>query len=68
MKTVRLPKIALEARNIPFRWMDTLVANRKIGGVLLVFLEGKNNSEIKRKVKAIKKFCKELKVGDNNDK
>lgn len=39
---------------------EKLVADQKTGGVFLVFLSGKNNTEIKDKVKCIKEFCKTL--------
>ncbi len=60
MKQIR-NQIFIENKNIPYKWGENLVAEGKIGGVMLVFLEGKNKKEINEKVKAIKKFSKEFK-------
>jgi len=53
--------IELKQEHIPPNWMERLVKEKKIGKVLLVFLEGKNEKELKEKSKKITNFCKELK-------
>ena len=57
----KITRISLEEIFLPYKWMEHLVAENKIGGVLLVFLEGKNKNELREKTKEIKKFCKQLK-------
>lgn len=61
MKTRYINKIQLDSRNIPYKWMDNLVSNGKFGGVMLVFVEGFTENEIKTKVGKIKDFCNSLK-------
>lgn len=63
MKTRFVNKIALEEKNLPYKWMEHLVSNGKIGGCMLVFIEGFSESEINRKTKQIKDFCKSIKEG-----
>ena len=41
--------------------MENLVSNGKIGGVMLVFIEGFTETEIRYKTGEIKKFCQTLK-------
>lgn len=53
-------KIGLYQEHIPYKWEEGLMSEQKIGGVMLVFLSGKNKTEINNKVKAIKNFCKIL--------
>ena len=62
MKTRFINKIALDKDQIPNKWMENLVSNGKIGGVLLVFIEGFSETEIKAKTKDIKDFCKTIKT------
>lgn len=62
MKTRFINKIALDKDQIPNKWMENLVSNGKIGGVLLVFIEGFSEAEIKAKTKDIKDFCKTIKT------
>ena len=54
------PRIKLEVKHIPYKWQERLVAEKKLGGVMLVFLEGKIKKEINDKQKKIKNFCKQL--------
>ena len=54
------PRIKLEAKYVPYKWQEKLVREQKLGGVMLIFLEGKTKKEIKAKEKEIKSFCKEL--------
>ena len=67
MKTRFINKIALEEKNIPYKWMEHLVSNGKIGGCMLVFLEGFSEAQINYKVKRIKDLCKILKEGGEID-
>lgn len=41
--------------------MENLISNGKLGGVMLVFVEGFSEAEINNKVKAITEFCKTIK-------
>jgi len=61
MRTRYINKIALDNKNIPYKWMEGLVSNGKFGGVMLVFIEGFTEKEIKYKTGEIKKLCKTLK-------
>ena len=61
MKTRWFNKIQIDNKNLPYRWQENLVSNGKIGGVMLVFVEGFTETEIKGKVKQIKDLCKILK-------
>jgi len=54
------PRIKLEAKYVPYKWQENLVREQKLGGVMLIFLEGKTKKEIEAKEKEIKSFCKEL--------
>lgn len=45
---------------IPYKYIQDLIANQKIGGVFLVFLEGKTKRELQIKSKKIEQFCKKL--------
>lgn len=56
-----MTRIPIDSKFIPLRWEENLVKNQKIGGVMLVFLEGKDTKEIDKKVKLTKQFCKQLK-------
>ena len=60
MKRRYLPKIQMDRKHFPYNWEQNLVSNQKIGGVFLVFLEGKDTKEIDYKVKLIKDFCKTI--------
>ena len=60
MNTKKLPRIQLDEKHLPYKWQEGLVANKKIGGVFLVFLSGDNRMEIKIKVKKLREFCKTL--------
>lgn len=61
MKTRFINKIKLDKKNIPYKWIENLVSNGKIGGVMLVFIEGFSEAEIAAKKEAVKEFCKTLK-------
>lgn len=61
MKTRYINKIQIDNKNIPYKWMEELVSNGKIGGVMLVYVEGFTEKEIEYKTKEIKQFCKTLK-------
>lgn len=61
MKTRFINKIPLSTKHLPYKWIEGLVSNGKIGGVMLVFIEGFTETEIKYKTDEIKKFCKTLK-------
>jgi len=61
MKTRWFNKIQIDNKNLPYRWQENLVSNGKFGGVMLVFVEGFTETEIKGKVKQIKDLCKILK-------
>lgn len=70
MKATIMNTIGLYPKHIPTGWMEDLVANQKIGGVMLVFVEGKDKEEIEYKTKQIEEFCKTLKKGvkyENNE-
>lgn len=41
-------------------WQETLVENQLIGGVLLVFVSGKDDKEIEEKTERIKAFCNSM--------
>ena len=60
-KHVDKQSIRIDKRYLPIEWTKKLVAGQKIGGVYLVFLDGKDQKEINFKVKSLNKFCKELK-------
>lgn len=47
--------------------MENLVSNGKIGGVMLVFIEGFTETEIRYKTDEIKKFIKILRGGEKMD-
>lgn len=66
MRTRYINKIQIDQKNIPYKWMENLVSNGKIGGVLLVYVEGFTQTEIDTKTKAIKEFCKTLKEVSEN--
>ena len=66
MKTRYIKKIELEREHIPPNWMEKLVSNGKIGGVMLVFLEGFSESEIAYKKKVVAEFCKSIKYKDHD--
>lgn len=53
--------IHVEEANIPNGWFQKLVAEQKVGGLLLVYLSGKDNNELETKKKLIVDFCKTLK-------
>ena len=53
-------KIGLSPEQIPAGWHDHLVENQLVGGVFLVFLEGRDQKEIAEKTKLLKVFCKSL--------
>lgn len=61
MKTRFINKIPLDKKHLPYKWMENLISNGKIGGVMLVFVEGFSENEINTKVKLIKEFCETLK-------
>lgn len=65
MKTRWINKIPLDKKHLPYKWTENLISNGKIGGVMLVFIEGFTETEINNKVKAIKDFCKELKKSED---
>lgn len=46
--------------------MENLVSNGKIGGVMLVYIEGFTQKEIEYKTKEIKQFCETLKEVSEN--
>jgi hypothetical protein len=54
-------RIKLDNKDVPYHWKERLISEGKIGGVFLVFLEGKNSQEIKNKAKKLKVFCGGLK-------
>ena len=51
-------KIKVDAKYMPVDWDKELMANQRVGGLLLVFLSGKDKTELKDKVKKIRRFCK----------
>lgn len=53
-------KIVLRDIDIPYHWQERLVAEGKIGGVFLVFLEGYTKKELQIKSKQVKDFCKTI--------
>jgi len=53
-------KIGLSSEQIPLGWHDHLVENQLVGGVFLVFLEGRDQKEIIQKTKFLREFCKNL--------
>ena len=55
------PRIKIDDKNIPYKWEENLIKNQLIGGVMLVFLEGKDKKEINKKVKLVKNYCKTIK-------
>lgn len=61
MKTRFINKIPINNKYLPNKWMENLVSNGKIGGVMLVFIEGFTELEIKEKTKKLNDFCKTLK-------
>jgi len=63
MKNTRrkLPRIQLHENHLPYRWQEKLIENQEIGGVFLVFLSGKTQAEIRKKVKALKQYYKTIK-------
>jgi len=54
------PKIKLPKKHLPYKWQETLVENQLIGGVLLVFVSGKDDKEIEEKTERIKAFCNSM--------
>lgn len=61
MNRRKLPRIQLDNKHLPYHWQENLVANQEIGGVFLVFMQGKDAKEIALKVKLLKAFTKTLK-------
>lgn len=64
MRTRFVKKIQIDRWNLPYKWMDSLISNGKIGGVMLVYVEGFTETEINTKVRLIKDFCTGLKNKD----
>jgi hypothetical protein len=58
MWKVEMNKIKVDAKYMPVDWDKELMANQRVGGLLLVFLSGKDKTELKDKVKKIRRFCK----------
>ena len=54
-------KINLEPHQIPPRWSEYLMENQLVGGVLLVFIEGKDVEEVRKKALTIEEFTKSFK-------
>jgi hypothetical protein len=67
MKTRFVNKLSLDKKYLPHKWMENLVSNGKIGGVILVFVEGFTEKEIKHKTKLIQDFCKTVKEKSYTD-
>jgi len=54
-----MKKIQLKETDLPLHWQEKLVAEQKVGGVVLVFLEGRNKAKLKKKTRDINKLVRE---------
>lgn len=55
-----IPKVAIDPCHMPYKWVEHLVENQKVGGVFYLFVEGDTQDEINQKIEKIKAFCNEL--------
>ena len=61
MKTKWMPKMPIDIKNMPFKWQERLLNEGKIGGVMLVFIEGISREQVGKKASEVREFCKKLK-------
>lgn len=63
MKNRWRPTIRVNKKHLPKSWQEKLIKDGKLGGVLLVLVEGTSREEVDKKVVKIKEFCTNLKRG-----
>ena len=57
------PTIMVNKKHLPKSWQEKLIKDGKLGGILLVLVEGTSREEVDKKVIKIKEFCTNLKQG-----